>query len=73
MAREGITTKAAKCPNCGKYHQISCIDLFKTDKETRESFAQFMIDGFDIIEVTTEDAKQNFGYCEPKPVQATLF
>lgn len=57
------TTKAAKCPSCEQYHLISCIDLFRTNKKTRMNFAELLIDGFDIIETTTEDAINNFGYC----------
>lgn len=67
---EPLTTKAAVCPNCSKYHLITTIDNFKNNVDTRRDFAEMMIDGFEIIEVTTQQAKNNFGYCKPQP---TLF
>lgn len=60
---KGITTKAALCPNCNQFHLICSIDLFMEDKETREDFAQYVIDGFQIINVTTQEAKARFGSC----------
>ncbi len=57
----GITTKAAVCPNCKKYHLIASVASFEASRETREDFATMMIDGYSIIETTTHDAKKNFG------------
>jgi hypothetical protein len=61
---EEISTKAAKCPTCGKYHLIAAIGTFNTDKDTQKQFIKFMKKGFQIIEVTRQDAVDNFGYCK---------
>lgn len=65
------TTKAAKCPKCGQYHLIASIESFNRDKGTRKEFSEMMNDGFEIIEVSTKDARNNFGYC-PQPVQSSI-
>ena len=57
------TTKAAKCPKCKNYHFICSIERFESDKDIQKEFSYYMKDGFEIISVTTEDAKKNFGYC----------
>ena len=61
IMQEEITTKAAKCPKCGKYHLIASID--DLDKSSLRDFAKFMRNGFEIINVSTQNAKDNFGYC----------
>ena len=65
-----LTTKAAKCPKCQKYHLIASLNSFHSDKEVRKDFAEMMIEGFNIIEVTTQQARDGFGYCE-FPEEAT--
>ena len=59
-----ITTKAARCPECGQFHLIASIDAYNSRKEVREDFAELLVDNFDIVEVTTDEAKANFGYCD---------
>lgn len=61
---EQITTKAAVCPKCKKYHYIASIEKFNQHKDVRQGFADLLIHSFDIIEVPTQDAKDNFGYCD---------
>lgn len=56
-----ITTKAAKCPKCGKFHMIAQIKSL--DKNDLKEFAKLMKQGFEIINVTTQSAKDNFGFC----------
>jgi ssDNA-binding Zn-finger/Zn-ribbon topoisomerase 1 len=56
-----ITTKAAKCPKCGKYHMIALIK--RLDKNDLREFNKLMKKGFDIIHVTTQQARDNFGFC----------
>ena len=63
MPETEITTKAAKCPKCDKYHLICCIELFSEDEEVQKEFQGYMKDGFDIVSVTTDDAKSNYGSC----------
>lgn len=58
-----ITTKAAVCPNCNQFHLICSIEKYKENKDVREDFAEFLVDGFDIIEVSTKEAKERFGFC----------
>lgn len=70
------TTKAAKCPDCGKYHLIASIEYFDARRDVREDFAELMVDGFEIIETTTQDAKDNFGFCsgeKQEPEQLLMF
>lgn len=59
-----LTTKAAICPKCKKYHLIASIETFNSSKSTKKEFVKLLNEGFLIIETTTEDAKSNFGYCE---------
>lgn len=59
-----ITTKAARCPKCKKYHLIASIESFDRDKDTRKNFAKMAMDGFEILNTTTADAKENFDYCQ---------
>ena len=61
---EEITTKAALCPKCGKYHLIASLEQFNSNIETRKEFAKLLIDKFEVIYVTTQNAKDNFGYCQ---------
>ena len=79
-----ITTKAAKCPICKGYHLIGSIKSFKEHKETRKEFTECMDVGYEILEVTTENAKSNFEMMTPecralfdkpknKIVQSSLF
>jgi len=58
-----ISTKAAKCPNCNKYHMIAKMERFRKDKETQKEFTQLFKKGFEILNTTTEDARENFGFC----------
>lgn len=70
-----ITTKAAKCPQCSKYHFIATLEAFKR-KEVREDFAKLLVDGFEVIETTTQDARNRFGFCPTEKngsVQIQLF
>lgn len=66
MKQAEITTKAAKCPKCGNFHLIASIEGFKDCKDTRKDFAEYAMEGFQILDVTTQEAKDRFGYC-PKP------
>lgn len=59
-----ITAKAALCPKCGKYHLIASLQAFKSNKDTRKSFGKYMKRGFEIVNVSTEQAKARFGACE---------
>ena len=61
---EQLTTKAAVCPKCKKYHLIAAIERFESSKETRKDFAKLVVHGFSVIDVTTADARENFGYCK---------
>ena len=75
---EDKTTKAAKCPSCGVYSLVASIQKYNKKKGVRKDFAEMLVDGFEIIEVSTEDAKKNFGYCdcqlvEPEGVQLSIF
>lgn len=72
MDDKKITTKAAKCNKCGKYHLIASIELFESDQSTRKDFAHMAAAGFQIIDVTTRDARDNFGGC-PRLIQQSLF
>lgn len=58
-----ITTKAALCPDCNNFHLIASIELFKTSKGTRKEFSQYVFEGFEVINVTTQEATKRFGYC----------
>ena len=76
-----ITTVAARCPNCKKYHQIASIGGYDADAGCRREYGKLLAKGYDVIRVTTQDAKDNFacsvegcpGYVRPKRKQPNLF
>lgn len=55
------TTKAAQCPNCGKYHALVEIELYDTDRETKREFDKVASQrGYEVVNTTTEDARDNW-------------
>ena len=55
------TTKAAKCPLCGKYHNLVEIELYNTDIETKREFDKAISKrGYTVVNTTTNDAQTNF-------------
>jgi len=66
------TTKAAKCPNCGKYHALVESELYDDDLETKSEFDKAArLRGYKVVDTTTKDAKDNFADDCLKP--KTLF
>ena len=67
-----LTTKDAQCPKCGKYHALIAIEMCnKYRKAERKFYSDAMARGFEVVDTTTKDAKDNFADDCLKP--KTLF
>lgn len=58
-------TRAAKCPECGKFHLIAGVETLKNE-ETKQEFMEMILEGFEIIAVTRQEAIDNFGFCDKR-------
>ena len=67
------TTKAAQCPKCGKYHALIAIEMCnKYRKAERKFYSDAMARGFEVVDTTTKDAKDNFAESLSPHLNASL-